>query len=306
MVGHLRIVSPWTQLGIFFGLLGAAFILSAIIMFAALPAAGISVQAMDRIDWNNPSTINFFKWLQALSSVVIFFVPAVLYAIFTFRGQYFYFLGFKRPERLNMYVLAVMCIILSIPLVIWLSGVNQEIPLPRWMNKLEVDASKQMEAFLRVNQPYDIFINVFIIALLPAVCEELCFRGALQRIIINITKNPWSGILITAFLFSALHMQFEGFLPRMFLGIILGFLYWYSGSLWTSIAAHFVNNAVQVLAVTYMPKYINVNPQLPMYFVLVSAVAIWAILYYYRKESTVTYARVYEPDALSDNSQFIA
>src|SRR5688572_32690696 len=92
-----------------------------------------------------------------------------------------------------------------------------------------------LESFLKVNTTGDLIINIIVIALIPAFCEEMLFRGALQRVVIHLTKNPWAGIIITAIVFSALHMQFQGFLPRMFMGIVLGALYWYSGSLWTSI-----------------------------------------------------------------------
>jgi membrane protease YdiL (CAAX protease family) len=105
--------------------------------------------------------------------------------------------------------------------------------------------------------------------------------------------------------FSALHLQFQGFLPRMFLGVILGALYWYSGSLWTSILAHFVNNAIQVIAVSYSPKYVNDNPSVPVLYALISGVAVFAILWGYKKYSHVSYAKVYEMDEADQNNQFL-
>ena len=158
-------------------------------------------------------------------------------------------------------MLAIVGILLAMPFVFWLGKLNEGIPLPHALNKLEEDTAKLMNAFLKVKSTIDIVINVFIIALLPAVAEELCFRAALQRIMINICRSPWVGIVITAILFSSLHLQFSGFLPRMFLGVVLGAFYWYSGSIWTSILAHFVNNAVQVIAASYAPQYIDKNPE---------------------------------------------
>jgi hypothetical protein len=157
-----------------------------------------------------------------------------------------------------------------------------------------------------VNHSYDIFINVFLIALLPAICEELYFRGALQRIIIHITKNPSVGIIITGILFSALHFQFEGFLPRMLLGIILGFFYWYSGSIWTSIAGHFFHNAFQVLVVSYIPRFTIKTPETPMLAAMASAIAVWAILWFYQRQSTITWSKVYRPNDLTPTNQFLA
>ncbi len=86
----------------------------------------------------------------------------------------------------------------------------------------EKEASKQMQAFLKVKNSSDVIINILLVALLPAICEEVFFRGCLQRILIYAFKSPWTGIIVTAALFSAFHMQFEGFLPRMFLGALLG------------------------------------------------------------------------------------
>jgi membrane protease YdiL (CAAX protease family) len=92
----------------------------------------------------------------------------------------------------------------------------------------------------------------------------------------------------------------------MFLGIVLGALYWFSGSLWTSIAAHFVNNAVQVIAVSYAPKYIDKNPEFPIVLALASGLIVWAILWFYQKQSTVTWSKVYKTDDLTPHNQFLA
>ena len=87
--------------------------------------------------------------------------------------------------------------------------------------------------------PKDLLIMIFLVGMLPAIGEELFFRGILQKLFIQIFKKAWPGIIFTAFLFSAIHMQFMGFFPRMALGIILGALYWYSGSLYAIHAGPF-------------------------------------------------------------------
>lgn len=306
MAGHLRVSSPWSQLGIFVGLFGGAFVISSIVMAAVILGSGIPIQNADNIDWSKPELISTMKWIQGLSSVLIFFLPAYIYARITFTGRPLYFLGLRNAEKNAMYGLAILCILLAFPFVIWLGEINQKIPLPEWMTALEKDTAKQMEALLKVNQPIDILVNMVIIAVLPAICEEICFRGALQRILIHCTRNAWVGIIVTAILFSALHLQFQGFLPRMFLGIVLGAMYWYSGSLWTSILAHFVNNGVQVIAVSFAPKYVSENPSIPALAGLGSAVVVFAILWIYARLSTARYAKVYEADRLDMPNQFLA
>lgn len=306
MSRHLRIKSPLSQLALFLGLFGFAMIVTQVISGAIFLANGIKLTSLEHMNWDDPHFISLLKIVQALSSVLMFMLPPFLYAVITFKGNYNYFLGFKAAEKSNMYMLAILAIVLALPFVFWLGQINEKIPLPEALTKLEEETSQQMGAFLKVRNKADVFINVFIIALLPAIGEELCFRGALQRILINITRNPWVGIVLTAILFSALHLQFLGFLPRMFLGIVLGACYWYSGSIWTSIVAHFVNNAVQVIAASYAPKYIDKNPEAPVLAAIMSGIVVWAILWYFQKQSTVTYAKVYEIDELTPTNQFIA
>ena len=306
MADHLRVSSPWSQLGIFLGLFGGAFVLSSVLMAVFIFSSGIQLADVDNIDWTNPKLIGTLKWIQGISSILIFFLPAWIYAKITFSGSAFSFLGIRKAERQAMYSLAIIVIILAFPFVIWLGELNQKIDLPEWMTALERDTGKQMEALLKVNKPIDIFVNVLIIAVLPAICEEICFRGALQRILIQCTKSPWVGIILTSILFSALHLQFQGFLPRMFLGILLGALYWHSGSLWTCILAHFVNNGVQVVAVSFAPQYVTENPSIPAFAGLISAVVVAAIMWIYAKMSTVSYARVYDRNRLDGSNQFLA
>ncbi|HTF27484.1 MAG TPA: CPBP family intramembrane glutamic endopeptidase [Flavitalea sp.] len=297
MTGHLRIKSPNTQLGV---LLLVYFVPQLLIVAAS------QAFLAGKLDFSNIENIATLKWIQAISSIVFFFLPAILYALFSFRGKYFYFLGFKNPERSSMYVLGIGCMLLAFPVVFWLGDINQHIPLPAYMVEMEKQAAKQMEAFLKISGPADLFINIIIIALLPAICEEMFFRGAMQRVIIHLTRRPWLGIIITAALFSALHFQFQGFLPRMFLGVVLGALYWFSGSIWTSIVAHFITNAVQVIAASYATKYINENPSIPVYLAIPSAIAVFGILRLYQRMSTITWSKVYDRNGLTPHNNYIA
>lgn len=298
MYGHLRISSPWKQLLVLFLVFSPQLLL--LLMGLFIDPEGAAAKQAAEMD------INQLKWLQATSSMLFFFLPAFLWVVFVFRGRYLYFLGFKRADKTNMYVLAACAILFTFPLVFWLGELNRLIPLPEWMIKMEESSGKQMAEFLKIRHWYDVYVNLIVIGLVPAICEELFFRGALQRVLIYVTKSPWVGIILSAFLFSALHLQFAGFLPRMFLGIVLGILYWYSGSLWTCIIAHFIFNGTQVLFVSYAPKFIEVNPELPMYAAVVSLIAVGSVLYYYRRQSSVTWRKVYAVDDLNEHNQFLA
>jgi membrane protease YdiL (CAAX protease family) len=304
MRSYLRIHSPWSQLAVFIMLLGGAFIFTSILSLIVMLSKGFGINDFRNLDFTNIKFIGILKLIQGISTITIFLLPALIFALITFRFKQFYYLGFRRQEKISFYLLAIAIVFCSFPFVSWLGQLNEHIPLTKWMIDSEKEANRQMEAFLKVNNSSDIIINIFLVALLPAICEEVFFRGGLQRILVQIFKSPWIGIIVTAALFSAFHMQFEGFLPRMFLGALLGALFWYSNSLWPNIIAHFFYNGIQVIAVLYYPKMIDENPSVPVYAALISGCIVFAMLYFMKKQSTVIYSQVYETEKLEDYSGF--
>jgi len=123
----------------------------------------------------------------------------------------------------------------------WLGGAE------KWMQQKEDSAKVLSDAFLQMRSPSDLMINLIMFGLLPAVGEELFFRGALFTIIKEWTQRKHLTIFITAFLFSAIHLQFYGFLPRFLLGVGFGYLFIFTGSLWAPMLAHFLNNSLAVV-----------------------------------------------------------
>jgi len=286
--------------------LAGAFVVTALAGSVILISKGVIVTDLKNINYSDPKIVSVLKLVQGISTITIFLLPAIAFSLMTFRFREFYFLGFRKQEKISFYLLAIVIIFCSFPFVGWLGELNEHIPLAKWMIDSEKEAGKQMEAFLKVSNSSDIIVNILLVALLPAICEEVFFRGCLQRILIYAFKNPLAGITITAALFSAFHMQFEGFLPRMFLGILLGALFWYSNSLWPNIIAHFLNNAIQVVAVLYYPKMISENPSVPVYAALISGAIVIGLLYFLRRQSTVTYPKIYEMEKVNEHNQFIA
>ena len=293
-MNKVRIRSPWSQLALFLFVLGIGWII-AILAGGIIMVSTIGIEGMKNLNLADPRYTPTLKVIQAISTVIIFGFPAFVYAFRTFREHPLENLGFRPAPRAGLYLVAILLLFCSLPFEGWLGQINKGIPLPAWIIRREVEADQQIAAFLKAGTTLEVVINVFIIALLPAIFEEACFRGALQRILINIFKNPWTGIIVTAVFFSAFHFQFQGFLPRFFLGALLGAVYWYTGSLWASIVAHFFTNGIQVLAVIYYPQLINENPSIPIYTALISLVIVVGLLYWLRKQSTVTYAQVYPP-----------
>jgi membrane protease YdiL (CAAX protease family) len=130
------------------------------------------------------------------------------------------------------------------------------------------------------------------VALLPAVGEEFLFRGVIQRSFTRMTKNHHHGIWISAFFFSALHMQFYGFLPRLLLGGLFGYLLVWSGSMWIPILAHFFNNAFAVISL-YLIDNNLMNPEIEnfgsdsesFYYTFISLALIVALVILFRNQN---------------------
>ena len=202
----------------------------------------------------DPETIIVLKFFQVVQAIGLFIVPPLILG-WLFYGNISEYLFLNKKFNSASIVLIFILMLLAGPFVNlvgemnanmvfpeWLSGVEQ------WMKNSEENAEMITEVFLNVDTTAGLLFNLFMIAFLPAIGEELLFRGVIQRIFTKITYNHHWGIWITAILFSALHMQFYGFVPRMLLGVLFGYLLVWSGSMWLPILAHFLNNGIAVVA----------------------------------------------------------
>ena len=199
----------------------------------------------------SPQSLIILKWVQILNGVGLFIVPSMLYVYLTDLQ-----INIKPINRQS--VLLVIAIILCInPIIYVLHQFNQLLPLPEWLLMYEEKAQNLTNMLLDMQSQRDLITNILALALIPAIAEELFFRGVLQRLIIIRIKNIHKGVIITAMIFSAVHMQFHGFLPRFLLGMILGYFFVFSDSLTLPIIAHFFNNAM-VIFFTYpaFSKYV--------------------------------------------------
>lgn len=185
-------------------------------------------------------------------------------------------------------VLVIVVMFLSMPLIEWLSDVNASFNLPQSLRDYEQEVNKTMNKMLEMNSVWQLLANIFLIALLTAIVEELMFRGALQTILLRWTGNIHAAIWVGAALFSAMHMEFSGFLPRMALGVIFGYLVAWSGSIWPAILAHFLNNGTDVV-ITYLfqNKITKVDPDDQHMFNLagyiISFIILLVLMLVYRK-----------------------
>jgi membrane protease YdiL (CAAX protease family) len=209
----------------------------------------------------NAQNVGSFKWLQSWSSIGVFILPSILFVYLT-EMKFVISKSFSR----NQLAISICAMLFCIPIINYLALWNEAIHLPQflsgiedWMRASEAKSAIIMEYFLRMDTYGDLFINLFVIALIPAVGEEFLFRGVIQRGLTKWKNNPHFGIWISAFLFSALHMQFLGFVPRFLIGGFFGYLFLWSGSIWLPVIAHFINNALAVVLIFTASRNVGTN-----------------------------------------------
>jgi membrane protease YdiL (CAAX protease family) len=163
------------------------------------------------------------------------------------------FIDFKAPG-VNEIVLVIILAFCLFPITSITGQLNSGLHLPDWLNPVErwmkekEDYAAQLINLLISSGTFRIMLfNVLMLAVLPAIGEELLFRGVFQKIFYDLFKSGHLAIWVTAFLFSALHFQFYGFIPRFILGLVFGYLFFWGGTLWLPVISHFVNNAVPVI-----------------------------------------------------------
>jgi membrane protease YdiL (CAAX protease family) len=228
--------------------------------------------------------IRFSSFLQAL---LMFLFPACTVFLWSF-PQPLRALKLSVTGPLWKHIacgIVVLCV--AYPFTVFLTQLNKEMVLPgsmsaieRWMRVYEDQAMEITDMLLSGKSLFGLVVNLILVAGFAALAEELFFRGAMQQLLQRIMQSRHLAVWTTAFIFSAIHLQFYGFLPRLVLGAMLGYLFCYSRSLWAPIAVHFLNNAF-VIAMMY---YRNFNPEVvnrldnPPITPVFAAVAVFSLL----------------------------
>lgn len=307
---NLKEKPAWMQLLIFGGITFALAFIASLIGLGIIASVNhlslLQLSTLNQDDFAKPQNAGIVRGLLIVQFFGIFLLPSLVFAYLA-DPKPLEFAGLKKPDRVSFIFLGTLIILCSYLMVEWLGVLNEKFvqnflgkTAQQWIQKGESDVSSTLQNILTMNNTRDLITSIFLVGVLAAIGEELFFRGIVQRIFIQVFKSPWIGIIVTAAIFSAAHGQFLGFIPRMILGIILGALYWYSGSLLPAIVGHFVFNSLQILLVYY--KVTDVNQQnsssssdkfLPVVGITAMIVVI-VLLNYLRKRSITTYARVYQ------------
>ena len=250
-----------------------------------------------RTDANSRNALLVFQAIAG--SIGTFLVPALLFpkAIGKFAPTY---IKMTQPFKAYYVLLAPLLIVLSLPLISWINELNQAIKFPASMadfelsiRNMEEQAKQLTELMVMTKSPVQFLLNLMVVAMLPAIAEEFFFRGVLQNFARQCFYNPHVAIWFTAIVFSGIHGQFYGFVPRVVLGALLGYIYLYSGNIWIAVLAHFINNGLALLGFVLSDVYkdvaiFNEDYHFPWYFTVLSfagtiALVLWMSKSQFRK-----------------------
>ncbi len=311
MQTYLRNKPVWIQLIIFGGITVGIFLLSGtlgISLVAYLNHLSISqISTLTPADYARPELAGVLKGLLVVQFLV-FLLPALIFAYLADPKPLVY-LGLKKPQKKSFLPLTLIIIAVAYFSVSFLGTLDEAIvrQLPKatqkWIENGESDVNGMLDNILTMKKPADLIAPIFLVGVLAAVGEEVFFRGILQKFFIQIFKSAWPGIIFTGFIFSAIHMQFMGFIPRMLLGVILGSLYWFTGSLYLSILAHFIFNTVTLFLMYFKIADLDSRNSGNAAFILIGVASLAAIAFllnYLRKRSVTNYASEFPPRIEND------
>ena len=237
------------QLGIFLSSTGGGLIISvflSLLIWLMMEGTSFPHKTSDMLQ---ARYYNVNMVLQAISTLFIFFVPTYIYAMICYRRPT-QFLGFNLNFTYKQVLLVVLLLLITFPLAGSLGELNRIFPIPKDMAlrfKAWEDARQAEEmALININTLPRYILSMFIIAFLPALFEETFFRAGMQNLLVRWFKGPWIAIIVTSIIFSLVHISYYGFLVRFALGVILGLIFYYSGSIWLSVLFHFLFNGLQV------------------------------------------------------------
>lgn len=188
-----------------------------------------------------------------IQSLCLFLIPSLLFA-FVCQENPKNYLKTEHYQNWSFLIISVALIIVIQPVIGAIGYYNQQLTLPEcmssielWMQESERSAEKTVGLLFADKTIEGLVFNILVLAVVAGLAEEFFFRGSLQQIINKIVKNSHAAIWITAFIFSAIHFQFYGFVPRLLLGALMGYLFVWSGNIWVPVLVHTINNLIGVI-----------------------------------------------------------
>ena len=269
----------------------------AMILFSNLLVLGIAywsgVQIHSGADLisllEDSSNTGMLKSVVALNHLLTFTLSPLLFIGIFYRDRFLPYLSLNHfnPAYLLLFPLALFSLY---PLMGYISFFIEKIEWPELLDNMDKDSMSALAGLLTMDHPSDLVVNILLLGVLPGIGEELLFRGVIQKEIIEKWQNPHTAIWITAIIFSLFHFQVTGFIPKMMIGAILGYAYYYSGSLILPMIIHALNNSFATVSLYLSGGKLDINTieteNIPLTGVVISTILFSYIWYTIRRTTS--------------------
>lgn len=287
--------------------IGVFVMCAGILSFVGALISGISMADLQ----DGGDIFSFFEGKPIALQLFVFFsssLPFILAALLIpilFKASPKLYLQIRKPENLKWFILSIVFIIVAIPLLGPLLELNKLIDFKAispslfdWLQSQEASNNKAYEAMIGEKTTLNILSSILFMALLPAIAEELFFRGFLMNVFNGIFRNMHVAILLSALAFSIIHMQFLKAIPMFFLAVIFGYAVYWTGSIFTSIIAHFLNNTLAVVQLYFFTdgnytEALDQGPSLPLSGALLLSLLVIAMFIYINKNTDINTQNFY-------------
>jgi len=244
---------------------------------------------------NSPENLPWVKAATGLNHILMFIVGPAIYLRIFYAGNYREILRLQHFNPILLWLFP-MALFALYPVMGYLTFYMAQWDLPSFLDQMDQESMKIVSKIIVMNGPFDFIVNIFLVGVLPAVGEELLFRGIIQQELARHWKKNHAAIWTTAVIFAAFHFQVIGFIPKMMIGLILGYALHYSKSLWLPVFLHFVNNSLTLwgayVSGTGFDKSEIVEKNIPLTAVVISFFIFGLLMYYIRSVSLQTFIPV--------------
>ncbi len=297
------------QLGMLLLFLGAGLMLTSVLQLLigfsivppGTPLSQLGTAMLEAL--KDPANVSASRMLQVVGTLCVLFIPAALYS-WVCNGKNPFWLGFNKYMNLYQVAIGFLLIFMANLLAMPLQEASKKVialfpSLDAIAKSLEAAYNEQVLLLSNLTSVPEYILALIIMAFFPAMFEEVFFRGALQNILVKWWKNPLLGIIVTALIFSMIHLSVYLFVSRAILGFVLGLIYFKTKNLWVNIVAHFLNNAIAVSQMFFLSiKKAKVDvgeldPKVDWWMGLLAVVALFVFFRLLEKHSESNKMKIY-------------
>jgi len=250
IINHIQEKSGWKKLIGFLLIFGACFFIGNVILVVLAMAGGLTItEGLDIFSAiSDPEMRPYIKTGIGLNHLIIFTGTALFFAYWLKRKNWKSYFDSNNTDFLLL-ISFVLLLICAYPIIGVSASLFEGVEWASQMDESSIDALMKM---LEMDSVFDLIVNLIIVALLPAIGEELLFRGIIQKELLGKIQNHHVAIIIASIIFSGIHLQIQGFLPKFFIGLILGYAYYWTKSIWYPMILHFINNGMQTMILFFV------------------------------------------------------